>query len=154
MSIFDRIIAGEIPASYVHQDATAVAFMDINPINRGHVLVVPRQSVATLAELDADTRRHLWELAHAIGLAQQRALGSRAQHLLINDGRAASQTVPHVHIHVVPRYANDTLRTLGRMVWHVTTLTLPRPETRGRRRRLDALAAAIAEQLPTVLGER
>lgn len=143
MTVFDRIIAGQLPASFVHQDATCVAFLDINPITRGHVLVVPRRSVATLTELDAATRAQLLETAQRIGLAQQRGLGSRAQHLLVNDGKAASQTVPHVHLHVIPRYGNDTLHTVGRLLWHVTTLTLPRPETAARRRRLDQVAAAI-----------
>jgi len=143
MTVFDRIIAGQLPASFVHQDPACVAFLDINPITRGHVLVVPRRSVATLAELDAATRAQLLETAQRIGLAQQRGLGSRAQHLLVNDGRAASQTVPHVHLHVIPRYGSDTLHTLGRLLWHVTTLTLPRPETAARRRRLDQVAAAI-----------
>ncbi|HSW11732.1 MAG TPA: HIT family protein [Solimonas sp.] len=143
MTLFDRIIAGQLPASFVHQDPVCVAFMDINPITRGHVLVVPRQSVARLDGLDAATRTHLWETAQRIGHAQRQGLGSRAQHLLVNDGREASQSVPHVHLHVIPRYGHDTLRTLGQMFWHVTTLTLPRPETAARRRRLDQAAAAI-----------
>ena len=147
MSIFERIIAGELSASFVHQDEFCVAFMDINPITRGHVLVVPRRCVLTLAELDLRTRQHLWEVAHRIGLAQQSALGSRAQHLLINDGKAASQTVPHVHIHVIPRYRGDTLHTLGRLLWHVTTLTIPRSETAARRQKLDALADSIRTEL-------
>lgn len=147
MTIFEHIIAGAIPASYVHEDAICVAFMDINPINTGHVLVVPRRAVATLAELDAATRSHLWETALRIAQAQQRAFGSQAQHFLVNDGRAASQTVPHVHLHVVPRYAGDTFRTLGRMLWHVTTLTLRRPETVARRQPLDAQAGAIRTAL-------
>lgn len=147
MSIFERIIAGDLAASLVYQDDVCVAFMDINPITRGHVLVVPRRCVLTLAELDVLTRQHLWEVAHRVGLAQQGALGSRAQHLLINDGRAASQSVPHVHIHVIPRYHGDTLLTLARMLWHVTTLTIPRPETAHRRQKLDALADKIRTEL-------
>ncbi|HEY1075633.1 MAG TPA: HIT family protein [Fontimonas sp.] len=147
MTIFDRLIAGELPASFVHQDERCVAFMDINPISRGHVLVVPRVSKPTLAELDADLSAHLWRVAQRIALAQQRALGSRAQHFLVNDGKAASQTVPHVHLHVIPRYAGDTLQTVGRLVWHITTLTLRRPETAARRQRLDEIARRIGEQL-------
>lgn len=149
MTLFDRIIAGQLAASFVYQDDVCVAFMDINPITHGHVLVVPRRSVATLAQLDTQTRHHLWETAQRISQAQQRGLGSRAQHWLVNDGQGASQSVPHVHIHVIPRYGSDTLRTLGRMLWHVTTLTLPRPETAARRRRLDAVASAIRVALPS-----
>lgn len=147
MTVFERIIAGDLAASFVHEDGICVAFMDINPITRGHVLVVPRQSVPTLAQLDALTRQHLWEIAHRIGMAQQRALGSGAQHLMINDGKAASQSVPHVHIHVIPRYHGDTLRTLGKILWHVSTLTLPRRETPARRQALDAVAARIRAAL-------
>jgi histidine triad (HIT) family protein len=147
MTIFDRIIAGQIPASFAYQDAVCVAFMDINPITRGHVLVVPRTSVATLAELDEATRQHLWAVAQRIGMAQRLGLGSHAQHLLVNDGRAASQSVPHVHIHVIPRYAHDTLRTVSRLIWHVGTLTLPRRETLARRRALEQAAQKISAAL-------
>lgn len=144
-TIFDRIIDGSLPASLIHRDELCVAFLDINPITTGHTLVVPRQSVATLAELPQATRAHLWEVVQRIGHAQRQGLGSAAQHLLVNDGKAASQTVPHVHIHVIPRHGRDTLRTLSRLFWHVTTLTVPRRETPARRARLDAVAARIRE---------
>lgn len=147
MSLFDRIIAGQLPASFVHQDEVCVAFMDINPVARGHVLVVPRRCVATLQELDAVTRAHLWETAQRIGQAQQKALGSTAQHLLVNDGRDASQSVPHVHIHVVPRHRGRWLATVARLLWHLATVTVPRPETAARRKRLDETAAAIRAAL-------
>lgn len=143
MTIFDRIIAGELPASFVYRDNRCVAFMDINPITPGHVLVVPTQSVATLGALDDGVRQHLWAVAQCIGAAQRRGLGSKAQHLLINDGRDASQTVPHVHLHVIPRYGGDTVRTLLRLSWHITTIVVPRRETAARRGRLDRQAAAI-----------
>ena len=117
MTIFDHLIAGALPASFVHQDERCVAFMDISPITPGHVLVVPRQSVATLDALDAEARAHLWEVARKVGVAQRQALGSVAQHLLVNDGPGASQSVPHVHIHVIPRYGGDTLRTVTSACW-------------------------------------
>lgn len=147
MTLFDRIVAGQLPASFVHQDNICVAFLDINPISRGHVLVVPRQSVATLAQLSPGTRAHLWETAQRIGQAQQRALGSSAQHFLVNDGKDASQSVPHVHLHVIPRYRGKRLSALGRLLWHLATLTVPRPETTARRQQLDALAQSIRDAL-------
>lgn len=147
MTIFARLIAGELPASMVHQDARCVAFMDINPMSPGHVLVVPRRVVATLAELDAPTRAHLLELAVRIGQAQQRVFGSLAQHVLVNDGKAASQTVPHVHIHVVPRYRGDVFKALGHVLWHVATLPWRRAVPESRRRELDAQARALAQAL-------
>jgi histidine triad (HIT) family protein len=143
MTVFDHIIAGRLPASFVHQDEQCVAFMDIRPIRPGHVLVVPRQSVPTLDELTGAQRAHLFEVAGRVARAQRQALGSRAQHLLVNDGRAASQTVPHVHIHVIPRYLDDSMTTLTRMIWHLTTLRLPRRERLGQRTELEALASRI-----------
>lgn len=147
-TVFDAIIAGHSPASFVLKDAHCVAFLDINPLSRGHVLVVPRQSVATLAELDPLTRGQLWETAQRIALAQQRALGSIAQHFLVNDGRGANQSVPQVHLHVIPRYADDRWRTALRMAWHIATLSLPRPERLLPRSTLDATAAALSAALP------
>ncbi len=147
MTIFERIIAGELPASFVYRDAQCVAFMDINPITHGHTLVVPIQAVATLDELDPIVVQHLWSVGQRIAAAQRQGLGSRAQHFLLNDGRAASQTVPHVHLHVIPRYGNDTVHTLTRLVWHITTIVLPRRETAARRGRLERQAAAIREAL-------
>jgi len=126
MTVFARIIAGELPAHFVHMDDLCVAFMDINPMSPGHVLVVPRLAVATLDELDAATRAHLMEVAVRVGRAQRQALGSQAQHLLVNDGKGASQTVPHVHLHVIPRYPRDAIRTMAHILWHVTTLAIPR----------------------------
>lgn len=144
MTVFDLLIAGSLPAHWVHQDDCCVAFMDIHPMSPGHVLVVPRRSVATLAELDADTRSHLFEVAHRVARAQRQALGSQAQHFLINDGKAASQSVPHVHIHVIPRYGNDTLHTVGRMLWHVATLAVPKRVGESKRRLLQKQADMLA----------
>ncbi|WP_420468457.1 HIT family protein [Panacagrimonas sp.] len=144
MSIFDHIIAGDLPANFVHRDDICVAFMDINPISPGHVLVVPRLSVATLAELPAEVCSHLLLLGRRIGQAQQRGLGSAAQHFLLNDGRAASQTVPHVHLHVVPRYAHDRWRTLAKMTAHIALLGRLPKMTPERLARLKAQAEAIA----------
>ena len=147
MTVFEKIIQGELPASFVYRDETLVAFLDINPMRPGHVLVVPHLAVATLDALPRATRDALWEMARRIGAAQRQALGSQAQHLLINDGRAASQTVPHVHVHVIPRYGRDHLQTMAQVLWHLGTLVIPRPERAGRRARLDRLAAQISAAL-------
>lgn len=147
MTIFEKIIAGQIPASIVYQDDRYIAFMDIRPMGKGHLLVCPLQPVSTLAELDDDTRAGLWSLVNRISSAQQVALKSRAQHLLVNDGRAASQTVPHVHVHIIPRYRGDALSTMGRMILHVGFRYVPMPVSAGKRSVLDAQAAAIREAL-------
>lgn len=147
MSIFDHIISGNIPASFVHHDEVCVAFLDIRPMSSGHTLVVPRTSVDTLDQLDAAALAHIWRIAVRVGAAQRAALGSQAQHFLVNDGRAASQSVPHVHIHVIPRYAGDRWRTVSRMMWHVATMGRFLGENDARREQLERNAQAIARAM-------
>ncbi len=144
MTIFTDIAAGKIPASIVHHCDRFIAFMDIRPMSRGHTLVCPLQPVETLHELDATTQADLWALAVRVASAQRTGLGSRAQHFLVNDGRAASQSVPHVHIHVIPRYRHDALTTTARMLAHVALRVLPMPVSPSKRRRLDEQAKRIA----------
>lgn len=146
---FDHILAGDWPASFVYQDELCCAFMDIRPITKGHVLVIPRKAVDTLEQLSTVEYSHIWEVARRIATAQRHSLGSLAQHFVVNDGKAASQTVPHVHIHIIPRYRGDSLHTLGKILWHVTTLVLPHRESKASRARLDKIAADIAASMAT-----
>ncbi len=147
MTLFERIIAGELPASEVYRDDLCIAFMDIHPMASGHVLVCPLQGSARMSDLPPPTRTHLWAVADRIASAQRRALGSIAQHLLVNDGPGASQSVPHVHIHVIPRYRGDRLRTVLRIIAHIAVLNLPLPISRRQRKRLDRQAQVIAAAL-------
>ncbi len=148
MTIFDHIIAGNIPASFVHQDDICVAFLDIRPISEGHVLVVPRQSVATMAELEHDVQMHLWDVAQRIARAQQQSLGSGAQHFLMNDGPVANQSVPHVHLHVIPRYRADGWRTLRLLARNVAMLKIRPKEDAAARRKLEQIAQKISAAMP------
>ena len=97
-TIFTRIIDGEIPGRFVWRDDVCVAFMDVRPLNRGHVLVVPRAEVDHWVDLDAGTVAHLMAAAHRVAAAQQAAgLAPGRVGLMI-----AGFEVPHVHVHVVP----------------------------------------------------
>ena len=147
MTLFEKIASGEVPASFVMRDDKAMAFMDIHPMSPGHVLVCPLHGVDRLDALERSQRDQLWELARRIGAAQRQALGSLAQHLLVNDGREASQSVPHVHIHVIPRYRNDRIRAVGRIIAHIGVLAVGPPITARKRARLDDQAARIARAL-------
>jgi histidine triad (HIT) family protein len=108
--LFCKIVAGDIPATLVREDERTVAFMDINPATRGHLLVVPREHSTNLLEVGAD------DLAACAAAAQQLAallserLGADGVNVLNSCGRAAWQTVFHFHLHVIPRYAGDPLR--------------------------------------------
>ena len=106
--IFCDIISGLAPASFVHQDDLCVAFMDIHPVNPGHVLVVPRSHAALLTELDEASAGHLMQVAQQVDAALRRTgLKCEGVNLFLADGRAAGQDVFHVHLHVFPRFHGD-----------------------------------------------
>ena len=106
--IFCRILTGEIPASFVHRDDRCAAFMDIQPVNPGHLLVIPVQHGAYLADIDADIAADLMRVGHA-GAAALRASGLPCEgvNFFLADGEAAMQEVFHVHLHVFPRFRGD-----------------------------------------------
>lgn len=142
--IFCGILEGRLPASIVHEDETCTVLMDIHPLSRGHVLVIPRQHAVQLTELPSQTSQHLFSVARQV-LQAQRALGwgLEGSHILLNDGRRANQMVPHVHIHVIPRERRDGPGILGRLTLHVTGL-FGRAE---KRERLEDQARALNQKL-------
>jgi histidine triad (HIT) family protein len=106
--VFCRILAGELPGTFVYRDDDVAAFMDIQPVNPGHVLVVPVRHATYLADIDADAAGRLMAVAHRV-VAALRASGMRCEgvNLFLADGEAAMQEVPHVHLHVFPRWRGD-----------------------------------------------
>ena len=96
-TIFTRIINGEIPGTFVWRDDRCVAFMSINPLATGHVLVVPIEEVDHWIDASADLTAHLLEVTRQIGVAQQASFGCDRVGVLI-----AGYEVPHMHIHVIP----------------------------------------------------
>lgn len=121
--LFCKIAAKTEPAVRVHEDDICIAFMDIHPLGKGHVLVIPRQHAQKLDELDAARRMHLYAVCDRIVAAQRRAgFGVNGSHLLLNDGKAANQHVPHVHFHLIPRSGTDSLGFFFRMILHFTGL--------------------------------
>ena len=107
-TIFSKILAGEVPASFVYRDDKVAAFMDIQPINPGHVLLIPLKQVEYFYELDDETCQHLMKLAKTISKAI-RASGIRCEgiNLFLADGESAGQEVAHCHLHVFPRFEGD-----------------------------------------------
>jgi diadenosine tetraphosphate (Ap4A) HIT family hydrolase len=107
-TIFSRIIAGEIPGRFVWRDDQAVAFLSIEPMRPGHVLVVPRAEVDHWIDLEPELAAHLFTVAQQIGRAQQAEWNPRRVGVLI-----VGDEVPHVHIHVVPINAPGELSFAG-----------------------------------------
>ncbi len=104
--LFCSIVAGDIPARRIYEDDKAIAFLDINPWKRGHTLVIPRRHVDDLLSAD----EALTEIAPAVTATARlltERLGADGMNLLSNAGAVAGQEVFHLHLHLVPRYADD-----------------------------------------------
>ena len=134
--IFCDIAAGDLPGNIVHRDDRIVAFLDRSPLFLGHTLVVPLRHVATLDDLPPDLVGPLFEVVRKTSVAIQRALGAEGSFVAANT--RVSQSVPHVHIHVVPRRTGDGLFS-PRVIW------------KRRSYRDEAEAAGYAEKIRTAL---
>lgn len=109
--IFCAIVAGAAPSSVVMQDDLVVAFMDIGPVNPGHVLVVPKKHAQGLRDLPSQTGARMMEVAMRVASsAQSSELEPDGINLFLADGAAAGQEVFHIHLHVVPRHFGDSFR--------------------------------------------
>jgi len=121
----------------VYEDATAIAFLDIQPVNPGHVLVVPRQHYEVLQDIPRRVGAHLYELASRLIPIVQTASGATDMNIVVNSGAAAGQNVMHYHIHLIPRRDGDGF-----------DVPLPFPgSSMPDRQRLDAMAARIGSLL-------
>lgn len=107
MSIFEKIIQREIPATIVYEDDDILAFMDIGPIIKGHTLVIPKICYDSIVETPDDVLAKMMKITKRIAVAQMSALGADGVNVMQNNGQAAGQEVPHIHIHVIPRFNED-----------------------------------------------
>ena len=131
--VFCDIVAGTSPASWVYQDDTVVAFMDVQPITQGHMLVVPREHAVLMTDINETAAMRTFRVARRLAAVARRTLGASGVNLIVMDGEAAYQDVPHFHVHVLPRYAQDGFG-----------LTFPATyEHPPARAQLDAIAAAL-----------
>jgi histidine triad (HIT) family protein len=108
--IFCKIVAGEMPAQIVDEDERTIAFMDISPATRGHLLVIPRRHARDLLEIDPEDLEATVLAAQRMAKRVHERLGADGVNLLNSRGQAAWQTVFHFHVHVIPRYDGDPLR--------------------------------------------
>jgi histidine triad (HIT) family protein len=106
--LFCSIVAGETPAAIVLDTPEVVAFLDHRPLFAGHTLVLPRRHVDTLRDLDDATRDVLFAQVQRVAAAVQDAMGAQGSFVAMNN--VVSQSVPHLHVHVVPRNRKDGLR--------------------------------------------
>lgn len=134
--IFCQIVAGKMEATFVHEDDDVVVFLDINPVTPGHLMVVPRQHLPYLADVDDRLGAHMFNVAQRMTDAlRASSLRSDGVNLFYADGEVAFQEIPHSHLHVFPRYVGDGFRIDAD--WSGPS---PRAE-------LDRIGAALTEAL-------
>ncbi|MDQ3365565.1 MAG: HIT family protein [Myxococcota bacterium] len=132
-TIFTKILRNEIPCHRIYEDDRVLAFLDINPIARGHTLVIPREAAETLDQLSEESAAAIGRVLPRIARAVMIATGARDYNILQNNGAGAHQAVMHVHFHVIPKHDDGTGLGIG---WKATPLT-----------GAEDLAKAIADQL-------
>lgn len=111
--IFCKIVARQLPARIVYEDEQTIAFLDINPLSRGHTLIVPKEHSADLLDTSDEVLAAVAATAKKVGTMVKRAMAAPGFNLLNANGSMAGQTVFHLHLHVVPRYQGDGLRAVG-----------------------------------------
>ncbi|KGS25856.1 HIT domain protein [Burkholderia pseudomallei MSHR7343] len=113
-NIFAKILRGEVPCIRLCETDTTLAFMDIMPQSRGHALVVPKEAAETFYELSEAAAAEAMKMAKRVALALRRTLEPEGLFIGQFNGAAAGQTVPHVHFHVIPRWADEPLKMHAR----------------------------------------
>lgn len=135
--IFCELIHGSGEVSICYEDSQAIAFMDVQPVNAGHVLVVPRQHYESLVDIPAELARHLFDVSLRLAPIVRRLAGADGLNVIVNSGTSAGQDVFHYHVHVIPRRNDDGF-----------DVALPFPgSTPPDRTLLDAMAARIIAEL-------
>ena len=108
--IFCKIVKGELPSYKVYEDENVLAFLDIAPVNQGHILVIPKKHYANLEEISNDDLCCLIKAVKKIGKALKQGLGIAGYNLQLNNGSVSGQIVPHIHFHIIPRKKGDELK--------------------------------------------
>jgi len=109
MTIFGKILDGEIPCHRVYEDAHVLAFLDVGPLSAGHTLVIPKERKAQLHELSDDQAAAIGRVLPRIARAVMKVTGATAYNILQNNGAMAHQAVFHVHFHIIPKFADSGL---------------------------------------------
>jgi len=123
--IFCRIVSGEVAAEVVAREPEVVAFLDVQPLADGHVLVVPRAHVACVEDLEPAAADALFRAVVRLAGPVREALGAAGTTIGVNNGGATGQTIPHVHVHIVPRWPGDGAGSIHTIFPRKTSRKLP-----------------------------
>lgn len=107
VDVFNLIIDGVIPSKKIYEDDECIVILDINPIKKGHSLIIPKNNAAIIEDLDNKQFTHIMKITKIVSKKIIDTLKADATNIMINNGKEAGQEVPHVHVHVIPRYKLD-----------------------------------------------
>jgi len=111
-TIFEQIVAGEIPSYTIYEDEQTYAFLDANPLAPGHTLVIPKEPYERLNDMPPELIGKVFSVAGEVASAVEAAVDAPATTLAINNGEEAGQEVPHVHLHIIPQFEDDDSRPI------------------------------------------
>lgn len=131
--IFCNITKGKAPSKKVHEKEDVLAFLDINPVSKGHTLVIPKEHYHDIFEIPQEELRKVMEEVKKISEAVKHGLDAGGINILHNSGSTAQQAVPHFHVHVIPRYVGDKINIF--------------PKRASKPKELDQVANKIKEAL-------
>lgn len=107
-TVFSKILRGELPCHKVYEDEHVLAFLDVNPLSRGHTLVIPKDEIETVDQLSDEACAAIGRVLPRISRAVLAATGAKDFNILQNNGAPAHQAVKHVHFHIIPKYADGS----------------------------------------------
>ena len=107
--IFCKIVNGEIPSEKIYENKDVLAFLDANPVTKGHLLIIPKKHYENIFDIPKDILKENMEVAQRMSFLLKEKLGAEGINLFNNNNKIARQEVPHYHIHLVPRYKDDGL---------------------------------------------
>lgn len=136
--IFCKIVEGEIPSLKVYEDNNCIAFLDINPCSPGHTIVIPRRHYPLLTDMPDDLVKDIFAAVSLISRAVQSVTNAQGLTVGTNVGKAAGQEVPHVHIHIIPRFEGDK----GAAIQHIVRMPVNKEELPGY---ADKIRSAIGK---------
>lgn len=112
-TVFSKILRGELPCHKVYEDDRVLAFLDIMPLSRGHLLVIPKEPAETVDQLSDESAAAIGRVLPRLARAVMKVSGATAYNILQNNGAAAHQAVFHVHFHIIPKHADGSGLGIG-----------------------------------------
>jgi histidine triad (HIT) family protein len=138
--VFCNIASGKLPKVEIYSDDLCMVIMDIFPISHGHVMVIPKQHAKYVEDLPSEIQEHIFKIGSKVSAAIRKSkLNVNATHFLLNNGTEANQHVPHVHLHIIPRYKRDLIQASTHLI---TRFFNPLAKI-GKKKKLDKLAETI-----------